>query len=146
MSKLCPKCGETKPLDGFTLRQSGSRVGQPVAHCKACNVTALQERKQRDPTIYRRVEWPSKLKRLYGITVEDYYRMLDEQGGGCAVCGAKTPGMRHYSKNGRIEKFRVDHCHATGRVRGLLCNSCNRAIGLIRDDPEIASRIADYLT
>jgi len=103
------------------------------------------DRRKNDPTIYRRIEWPSKLKRLYGITVDDYYAMLEQQGGGCAICEAKIPGMRHYKRNGRIEMFHVDHCHSTGKVRGLLCGACNRAIGYLRDDPILALRVSQYL-
>lgn len=144
--RRCPRCEATKALDQFTIRKTGKRIGQSVAHCKKCNAESIFSRRERDKTLYRRVEWPSKLKRYYGITVDDYYRMLDEQGGACAICEAKTPGMRHFKKNGKFEMFHVDHCHSTGKVRGLLCSSCNRAIGLIRDDPEIARRLSLYLT
>ena len=143
--KWCPKCFISKMKDEFTIRQSGPRTGQAVAHCKTCNNEGFKERKERDPTIYRRVEWPSKLKKLYGITVAQYYEMLATQGGGCATCGAKTPGGRHYKRMGKPEKFYVDHCHSTGKVRGLLCNLCNRGIGYLRDDPELATQIAQYL-
>ena len=102
-------------------------------------------KKERDPTLYRRVEWPSKLKKLYGITVEQYYQMLEAQGYGCATCGAKTPGGRGYKRMGKPEMFYVDHCHTAGKVRGLLCNLCNRGIGFLRDNADTAMRIAHYL-
>jgi hypothetical protein len=143
--KFCAGCETTKALDQYTVRKTGPRLGQPVSRCKACQTTAFKERTANDPSLYRRVQWPSKLKTLYGITVDDYYGMLSEQGNGCATCGSKTPGNRHYKRNGRIEMFHVDHCHSTGRVRGLLCGSCNRAIGFLRDDPDIAQRISHYL-
>jgi NMD protein affecting ribosome stability and mRNA decay len=144
-SKLCPKCGESKPLSGWTIRESGPRIGQAVAHCKACNTKAYVQRSKDDDTLYRRVQWPSKLKRKYGITVDDYYRMLAEQSGCCATCGSMTPGNRHYKRMGKPEMFHVDHCHSTGKVRGLLCNRCNRAIGYLGDNPEIADSISAYL-
>jgi hypothetical protein len=140
----CPKCKTVKPLTDFTIRQSGPRKGDSVAHCKTCNTEALQERKARDPSIYRRVEWPSKLKRLYGITQNDYYRMLEAQGGCCAICGSRNPKARKYRKAAEVV-FCVDHCHATGRVRGLLCTACNRAVGLIEDNRETALKMAEYL-
>ena len=143
--KLCPKCETTKALDEYTIRKSGPRVGQPVSRCKECQTAAFKERKERDPTIYRRCEWPSKIKRAYGITPDDYYRMLAEQGGGCATCGSKSPGDRHYRKSGKMEFFSIDHCHTTGKVRGLLCVACNTAIGLIKDSPETAASISAYL-
>lgn len=68
----------------------------------------------------------------YGITPEDYDRMLKEQGG-CAICGATEPG-------GRGKNFHVDHCHSTGRVRGLLCHHCNVGIGMLRENFEDAAK------
>jgi hypothetical protein len=84
------------------------------------------------------------LKRLYGIKPADYYRMLDEQGGCCSICKSKDPKSRKYRKATEVV-FCVDHCHTTGRVRGLLCTACNRAVGLIRDSRETAMRMAEYL-
>lgn len=128
----------------FAIRQSGERIGQPVAHCKACNLLKQKERKQRDPSIYRRIEWPSKLKRVYGITVDDYYRMLENQGGGCAICGTRVPSQRA-RKYVTTEMFFVDHCHATGKVRGLLCGKCNRGLGYFEDNPSRLEMAASYL-
>lgn len=144
--KFCPRCSVVKAISEFTIRESGPRLGQAVAHCKVCNARMFRERKKCDTTVYRRIEWPSKLKRLYGISVDEYYMLLAKQGGGCAICAARIPGMRHYKRNGRIEMFHVDHCHSTGKVRGLLCSSCNRAIGLLRDDPDLALRVSQYLS
>lgn len=78
----------------------------------------------------------SDLKRLYGITIDDYYRILDEQSGLCAICGVKD-------NNGK--RFVIDHDHVTGDVRGLLCGNCNRAIGLMRDSINIIESAARYL-
>lgn len=143
--RFCPRCETTKALDAFTIRKSGEREGQAVAHCKQCMAAAAKARNLDDDTLYRRVQWPSKIKRQYGITPEDYYRMLDEQDCGCAICGAKTPSERHYSRRGKPEMFHIDHCHATGKVRGLLCHLCNRALGLIRDNPALADNMSAYL-
>lgn len=149
-TKVCPRCKLEKDIEEFTIRQTGDRMGQPVAWCKGCNAevsTAYQrQRIANDPSLYRRVDWPSKLKRYYGITVEDYYRILAEQGGGCALCGSMTPevGNRKYKKNVRIA-FDVDHDHKTGKVRGLLCTRCNRLVGLANDDPNTAQKLVDYL-
>ena len=101
-------------------------------------------KKPRDPSLYRRVEWPAKLKKLYGITVEDYYKMLSRQGGVCAICKSKTPSNRVY-KYTKQENFFVDHCHKTGKVRGLLCQKCNTGIGLFNDEITRLRSAADYL-
>lgn len=82
-----------------------------------------------------------RIKRSYGITKAEWYEILEAQGGGCAIC--KGDGKCGPSLSDRT--FHVDHCHETGRVRGLLCAHCNRAIGLLKDDPDIALAAAEYL-
>jgi hypothetical protein len=83
---------------------------------------------------YRRAD----LKRKYGITLEDYFEMLSEQGGTCACCDATEADTRGYI-------LHVDHCHETGRVRGLLCASCNNILGRVNDSPAHLRLLADYL-
>lgn len=76
---------------------------------------------------HRMLQRRSWLKR-YGLTLEGYDRMLEEQGSTCAICPTDT------DKNGG--NLSVDHCHKTGKVRGLLCKTCNRDIGRIERYPE----------
>lgn len=79
----------------------------------------------------------SYLKHKYGLTRDDYDALATAQGGGCGICRAPLPaGMRG----------NVDHCHETGRVRGLLCNSCNVGIGHLKHDPARLRAAIDYLT
>lgn len=82
----------------------------------------------------------SILKKRYGITPEDYDRMLAEQGGRCAVCRTNKP------RNGRGDKvFDVDHDHATGKVRGLLCRKCNVTTGVLEKNRQLIAKIETYL-
>lgn len=83
------------------------------------------------------------LKRNYGLTVEDYDRMLAEQGSGCAICRTTTPAGR--SRHGRPPRFHVDHDHVTSEIRGLLCHGCNVGIGSMKDNPDVLMAAADYL-
>lgn len=82
------------------------------------------------------------MKQAYGLAHGEYGRMLVEQKGVCAACGKpeETKGP-----TGKTRRLCVDHDHATGKVRGLLCNGCNRAIGNVNDDPETLRRLANYL-
>lgn len=73
--------------------------------------------------------------RKYGLTTEAYERLLDAQGGTCAIC-SRPPGQRLLD---------VDHDHATGRVRGLLCSRCNMAIGKLEDDANLVKAAFWYL-
>lgn len=78
------------------------------------------------------------VERQFGLTQLQYEAMLLAQGGGCAICGrpprASYPGTLH-----------VDHCHDTGRVRGLLCQVCNLSLGKFNHDPDLLRRAAEYL-
>jgi hypothetical protein len=76
------------------------------------------------------------MKKHYGITIQDYDRMLEEQEGKCAIC--KGPPTTF----GRLV---VDHCHDSKKVRGLLCSHCNRALGGFRDNVDTVIAAAAYL-
>lgn len=71
----------------------------------------------------------------YGITCDDYDRMLVEQYGCCKICG-KRPGKR---------RLHIDHDHDSGAVRGLLCQNCNHLLGNAKDSPDILRLAASYL-
>jgi hypothetical protein len=71
----------------------------------------------------------------YGLTLEALTAMHKQQGGRCGACEQPHP----------IDEMKVDHDHATGQVRGLLCHGCNVSIGLLRDSPERARKLALYL-
>lgn len=73
------------------------------------------------------------LKNLYGLTLDQWDRMLLRQGGRCAICEIATPDLH------------VDHCHDSGKVRALLCPNCNRALGLFKDDPVVMRAAARYI-
>lgn len=109
MEKRCTgPCGETKPLDAFSKRAK-SKDGRQ-AWCKAC---VKQRRKEANPNQQR--AW--KLKHLYGISVEQWDQLLIAQAGRCNIC--KEPMMNPH----------LDHSHASGEVRGLLCLRCNTMLG-----------------
>jgi hypothetical protein len=80
----------------------------------------------------------SRLKKQYGMTLEDYAVMLERQGGGCAICG--TTEIRGFGA-----RQAVDHCHASSRVRGILCGNCNRGIGNFNHDPALLAAAMTYL-
>lgn len=87
----------------------------------------------------RTKKWREKnlLRVRYGITNEIWGAMFDSQNGCCAVCSA------HASQLSR--GLAVDHCHTSGRFRGLLCHMCNQAIGLFKDSPERLTKACEYL-
>lgn len=76
------------------------------------------------------------LRRKFGITIEEFHSMLQDQGSRCKACGGNAD--MGYG-------FHVDHCHSTGRIRGILCHGCNTALGLVRESPDRLRKLADYL-
>ena len=73
----------------------------------------------------------------HGVKYEDYLKMFEEQGGVCKICGKEGTGKR--------SRLNIDHCHTTGRVRGLLCHLCNKGLGCFRDDPRSLAVAIEYL-
>jgi hypothetical protein len=160
--KVCSKCGVTKPRSEF-YRDLGCRDGHRP-DCKSCNKAAQKARRDADPepNRSRAREWQrnnreryratqrayvesgrkrvsnrkSYLKRTYGISVGEYDEMLAAQQGVCAICG-RTP---------RDDiSLHVDHCHVTGRLRGLLCFRCNNGLGDFGHDPALLEAALGYL-
>lgn len=79
-----------------------------------------------------------QMKKNYGIGFFEYDAMFKKQNGLCAICDAPPPN--HHKK-----RLNIDHCHTSGRVRGLLCDACNRGIGLLKDSPDLMLKAISYL-
>lgn len=86
----------------------------------------------------REFQLRARMKSLYGITLEDYHAMLKAQNGLCKICLRQA----HEGTHGKLY---VDHCHSTGRIRGLLCNRCNIGVGNFSDCTETLERALAYL-
>jgi hypothetical protein len=95
--------------------------------CKECTRVAVKKNSFK--------EW--KLRSYYGLTEEQYRTMHDEQKGVCWICKQPESDPR--------KSLSVDHCHETLKIRGLLCGTCNRALGFFKDDPLLVARALEYL-
>ncbi|TYB70192.1 hypothetical protein FXF51_03755 [Nonomuraea sp. PA05] len=124
--KHCPRCKEIKPVADFG-RNKAEKSGL-AAYCKPCHNTVMRDERIKNHGSTRNYH----LKRRYGITEDDFVRMLARQGGLCAICRA-VPGTF------------VDHCHATGQVRGVLCFNCNNGLGHFGDNTVLLELAALYL-
>jgi hypothetical protein len=100
-----------------------------------CKERARRYAKSEACKIYRKTKKPYLSR--YGITLSDYNKMFEQQEGKCIGC------TRHQSE--LESSLCVDHCHVTGKVRGLLCTDCNKALGLVRDNTSILKRLINYL-
>lgn len=111
--------------------------------CKLCQkkVSAASYAANREERIARMTEY--RMEKAFGLSMADYERMLADQDGRCAICGA-TEGWYHVQA-GRGRKLSVDHCHERGQVRGLLCDSCNMGIGRFKHDPDLLQKAIAYL-
>lgn len=152
--RTCRQCGETfKPWRSNQVncsdlcKQIASnrrvRFGNEQVPCATCR-TVLVDRKPGRPVCdgcrvdkrHRPEAEQRRRFRKYGVTEEWYVATLAAQGGACAICRTPNPGGKGWS---------IDHCHASGAARGVLCPRCNTALGLFSDDPEAMRRAAHYV-
>lgn len=136
--KTCTVCKEGKPLSDYYNCRS-SKDGKSY-RCKSCDGIARKTWADNNPKRQMKSLRGRHLKHKYGITIEDYEKILVSQNGVCAICGCTSEDAKRVKGS-----FAVDHCHITGEVRGLLCNQCNRAIGMLNDDPTLLARAVNYL-
>ncbi len=137
--KRCTKCGEVKNRSEFHLRYQ--RPDGQSSDCKPCAAARAASRNARPEVAARQRDRKYQLK--YGITAAEFDSRAAAQGGLCAICDRRP-------ERGPLE---VDHDHqccdsdrTCGRcLRGLICGPCNRALSMIRDDPDVAIAMADYL-
>lgn len=122
--KRCPKCSTAKLLGEFYSPDAG--------YCKECSKRGVREWNKANPGANRAYS----VKKLYGVAARDLQAMIAAQGDACAVCGGRNRGNKSLG---------VDHDHATGAVRGLLCDSCNSGLGRFRDNPDLLIAAAWYL-
>lgn len=119
-------------------RNNAKQVAWRAANPERAKAMANKHNRARISTPeYRRTQSERIIKAKYGITREELDAMIEAQAGRCAICAGPP--------NGPGSRLHIDHCHDTGRIRGLLCGKCNTAIGLLCDDPERAERAAAYL-
>ena len=154
MTKVCTKCNIEYPdtKEHFILeKRNKSGIG---AQCRKCHNAANRvwragNRKSQSFYFkgYRRncksKYFSAKYRRKYGISYEQYEVMFRDQGGVCRVCGKPDT---HTTKSGIQRRLAVDHNHNTGEVRGLLCQRCNQALGLLRENPVAIKSLLEYIT
>ena len=132
-NKKCTVCGKIKEVEGF--HKDKSHKGGYYSCCKTCR-SIEQPRKRWYQNNKNKVK-NGALIRAYGITLDGYNKMFQEQQGCCAICG------KHQSESGRA--FAVDHCHKSGKIRKLLCLNCNAVLGHVNDDIDLLREMILYV-
>lgn len=145
--KTCARCKEHLPHENF-CRNKQQKDGYDV-YCRSCRgkmmATPEHRATQRAWHHKNKIQVSHKLmEKKYGMSWEDYTKLYEAQGGRCKICGTDKGGLPK-KLDSHIERFAIDHDHHTGEVRGLLCNRCNRAIGMFEDNPELLNNAVKYL-
>ena len=122
----CSRCNEVKPPTDFHNESANTHRGGKHRWCKQCSSEYNKERKD------DLADW--HMQRKYGITIQEKHEMLSNQKDSCKICGTKINMQCH-----------VDHCHSTGKVRGLLCGPCNMALGQVGDNIQTLENMIKYL-
>lgn len=155
--KQCSKCKKEKPFNEFA--KDSRRYDKLTTQCKECRNAHSRQYYKDNPdkrislnkrqTENRKKYYDSPegvissrrahLKRKYNITLEEYNQMSESQDNKCKICGQEN-------MDGRYEVLAVDHCHTTGKIRGLLCGNCNLALGNFKDDIQLLKNAIIYLT
>jgi hypothetical protein len=129
--RACRRCRKVLPLVEYPRKANGMYLFT-CAPCKADH--AKNGARYHEP--YDKI-FDRHLRRTYNITLEEYQALAEAQGGGCAIC--HEPSRKIHTK------LSVDHDHATGKIRGLLCHACNQSIGMMLDDPALLREKANYI-
>lgn len=139
----CSKCGEEKPDAAFYFLKPKGRL---MRRCKSCVAEEVKCWRQKNPEKIKNIQhrWIknnplraskiqfSYLLRCRGLTMPEFVKMRESQGGLCGICREDKP-------------LCIDHCHKTEKVRGLLCKQCNSAVGLLQESFSNLIRAADYI-
>lgn len=137
--KVCNQCGQEKDRSLFY----GNSLGRDGldARCRACRMLYSAQRRRNmtpDQIVAEQVtKYRSQVKRLYGLSWDQYKDIVVQQDGKCAICGGGPRNNKSF--------LSVDHCHTTGKVRGLLCDDCNNLLARADDDPDILLNALRYL-
>ena len=156
----CTKCNALLTLDNWTV---GARK-QFKKYCNSCSNQISTQWKKDNPEKVKlqKNNWTKnnkdkvkqhkanlsletikkhRLKSSYNLSIEDFYAMYEESNKSCSICNKP---LEIHTQNKSIMAC-VDHDHVTGKVRGILCNGCNRGIGFLQDSPTLLNKAAEYL-
>lgn len=139
-TKECRLCNKNLPLKEFSIRSDSKK------HRSECKICLNKKRKKQksygkwhknNKERLKLYERGYRVVRKYGISLMQYYCMLDLQEHKCAICETTNPKGKG--------RFHIDHCHVSGKVRALLCSDCNPGLGQFKDNVELLEKAIQYL-
>lgn len=143
---LCSCCKQERPVSDFEADKRRRPYGLSSS-CRDCSrarkLKSQKKNRKLKPAAYRARDRERRLRRFFGVTVEQYDQMLASQSGLCAIC--RQPETDVHSANGKVQNLAIDHNRKTGEVRSLLCARCNKGLGLFREQPKLLIQAAEYL-
>lgn len=135
-TKRCCHCKKFWSLGFFNVdKQTPDGLSRRCIDCAKQRANSDYQKKYKENPDYFS---NSHLKSRFGITLSDYDNMSETQGGVCAICG-------NFEARPNVSRLSVDHDHETGKIRGLLCDRCNRMLGCAKDDVQILEQAIEYL-
>ena len=146
LTKSCTMCRQTKTWAEFDYRTLPSGKESRTAVCKPCRKYRDSFKSAARMKHYydnREAFKTHRLCRKYGILEHEYLALKEAQNNCCAIC--LKPECTIDKRSGKVRELAVDHCHASGMVRGLLCTACNQALGFLDDDVQRLARAQEYL-
>ncbi|WP_425557175.1 endonuclease VII domain-containing protein [Deinococcus carri] len=132
--KLCRRCKVIKTAAEFPMDRGPYSKDGLYSYCKPCKVNYNKEYRAR---FGNTAERDRARRRKYGLTPEQFDGLWDIQGGRCLTCNRVITRER--------AGHAIDHCHSTGKVRGILCTQCNVALGMAQESPDILMALASYI-
>lgn len=135
--KTCTKCKQEKHLDEFSP-DNRRHLGK-ASQCKKCNASYCRKRHNTNKELARNY----KLMTIFNISLQEYNLLLNKQNKVCAICLKNEITVDN--RTNKVKNLAVDHCHKTGKVRGLLCANCNIGLGKFKEDFKNLNSAIEYL-
>jgi hypothetical protein len=131
MKRVCKTCKEEKPIEDFPFRRK-----YRIHTCKKCDNKRCADRKKISGTLYRQ-----SIRKKYNLEEDDVVKLFERQRGLCIICTEPLSNPRMPVR----KRPHIDHDHTTGKIRGLLCGTCNVGLGFFKDNIDLLLKAAKYL-
>jgi hypothetical protein len=135
LTKQCKRCFIEKPLSLFS--KDSKAKNKKRSYCKQCDRSRTDSWKENNKERIAEYNSSYKLQYNYGLSTEDYEKLLNKQNSKCAICNIDQKDLKR--------KLVVDHCHSSNKVRGLLCSHCNVGIGMLKENQDNLVAAIQYL-